>query len=445
MYSLQLSYPTLHCKLQTVNCTLYIVNYKFFTMKKFTLLLLSICFLTAVNAQNNPKALFIGIDGVRSDALQQANTPNLSALFNNGIATYDSWNLGVTSSGPAWTSMLTGVWEAKHGVYNNSYTGSNFMAYPYFPNYIKQVDNSIKCVQIITWNPMDDAAKGTGGNVINANWDLSIDAGDLGQGLVTEAAKIQLLDPDLDVLFIHYDETDAAGHGFGFSPNVTQYMNALEDIDQQIGEVLTALQARPNYANEDWIILGTTDHGGSGTSHGGNSNDERAIWWYVSGDLLPDSLITSIDPGSYVMTNNPVVPSVLEQTPVQTDIAVTIIDWMLPGTDPETHPGWSLDGKSWIPETLVSNNNVAKELNTVSAFPNPATDVLFINSTVTYNNATISIYNTVGQMVKTEILDLQAGAQINLSITDLPQGAYILNVTTEKGEVAENERIIVIK
>lgn len=323
-------------------------------MKKqiFSILTLMLVCTAVMAQQRERKALFIGIDGVRSDALQQANTPNLDSLFATGISTYESWNLGVTSSGPAWTSMCTGVWEAKHRVFNNSYAGSDFNNYPFFPNYIKQINPDLKCVQIITWNPMDDADKGTGGNVYNAMWDLSIDAGNLGQGLVRDAAEIQLQDADLDVLFVHFDETDAAGHGSGFSPSVPNYMNAIIEADNQIGDVLAALRARPTYANEDWIIVGTTDHGGQGLGHGGNSDDERAIWWFSSGDGLPDTLLPSSDPGSYVMASNPVNPAILENVPVQTDIAVTIIDWMLPFVDPENVEGWFLDGKSWIPDSL---------------------------------------------------------------------------------------------
>lgn len=416
-------------------------------MKKFTLLSVLIClFMTAGLAQQKErKAMFIGIDGVRSDALQQAFTPNLDALFANGVSTYDSWNLGITVSGPAWSSMLTGVWEFKHGITNNSYTGANFMQYPYFPNYIKQVDPDIKCVQIITWNPMDDAAKNTGGNVVNADWDLSIDAGDLGQGLVTASAKIQLLDPDLDVLFIHYDEPDAAGHGNGFSPSVVPYMNAIEDVDVQIGEVITALQNRPNYANEDWIILGTTDHGGSGFGHGGNSDDERHIWWYVSGNSLVDTLVTAIDPGSYFMSNNPVVPSLVEITPVQTDIAVTIIDWMLPNTDPTTYPGWNLDGKSWIilDSTLTNDNEVALTSNSIKVFPNPATETLYINASASQSSANITLYNLMGQAVASYTQDIIANQTFDINISHLPKGAYILRIASPKGEVIATERVAV--
>ena len=84
------------------------------TTKLFLTLALSAA-LFGLNAQmKERKVLFIGIDGLRSDALQAAATPHMDSLFQTGISTYDSWHLGVTSSGPSRSSMLTGVWLITH-------------------------------------------------------------------------------------------------------------------------------------------------------------------------------------------------------------------------------------------------------------------------------------------------------------------------------------------
>ena len=42
-------------------------------------------------------------------------------------------------SGPAWSSMLTGVWPAKHGVTNNKFTGKRYDEFPDFLTRIEQV------------------------------------------------------------------------------------------------------------------------------------------------------------------------------------------------------------------------------------------------------------------------------------------------------------------
>ena len=81
------------------------------------------------------KILFIGLDGCRADALNVANTPNMDELIENGLFIDNalcSINGQPTVSGPGWSSMITGVWYDKHGVSDNSFSGSNFNQYPPF-------------------------------------------------------------------------------------------------------------------------------------------------------------------------------------------------------------------------------------------------------------------------------------------------------------------------
>ncbi|TXF91488.1 T9SS type A sorting domain-containing protein [Neolewinella aurantiaca] len=419
-------------------------------MKRLLLLFCLMAFMLQLSAQKQRKALFIGIDGVRSDALQQANTPNMDGLFANGISTYNSWHLGITSSGPSWSSMLTGVWEAKHLVTNNSYSGANFADWPYLSNRLREADPTLKCVQIITWNPMGEADLNAGGNVYNSNWSQTIDAGDLGQGLVTQTAKLQLLDPELDFLFIHYDETDSAGHGLGFSPDVPGYMTAIEGVDQEIGEVLAALRARPTYDQEDWMIVSTTDHGGQGFGHGGNSNNERAIWWYASGDNIPNvTLPDEGDPGSYQMPDNAVDPDQLAQVPVLTDITTTVLDWMLADmTGVAIQERWDLDGKSWLPDsisTITSVANRVEELPGLEVFPNPSTSR---NVTVNYPAlnlaSSVTIIDQLGRPVASKQVSARTEGQLSFDLSDVPAGMYFVGVRETSGR-AFRHRVIILR
>ena len=106
--------------------------------KILSALYIVLCLATAVQASQPRKVLVIGIDGARQDALQLANTPNLDALMQNAFFTFDSWHLDITVSGPSWSSIMTGVYHQKHGVTNNSYSGSDYWNYPYFPKRAKE-------------------------------------------------------------------------------------------------------------------------------------------------------------------------------------------------------------------------------------------------------------------------------------------------------------------
>jgi hypothetical protein len=369
------------------------------------------------------KVLFIGIDGLRTDALQTGDVPNLRELMNTGMYTFESWHLGITMSGPSWSDMLTGVWEAKHGVTSNNYTGSKYNLYPYFVKRAKEVDPTLYAVQVTSWSPMSD-------NVYNDGWDLKVKApDDLGCKAV---AVSQLANIDLDILFVHFDNCDKTGHRSGFHTSIPTYMSALKGIDGMIGEVIAALKARPTYNNEDWLILLTTDHGGIGLTHGGNSNDERAIWWIANGKNIPNIRITGSDPGSYQMGN--LDPEKVKNTPVLTDIAVTALHHLLQpkGINPEERADWDLDGKSWLNfATYVEESKAGKSF---GVYPNPNNGVFVaVFQNPMDAQATWQLRNAPGSVV-TANENGTVTERFDLNLADVAPGIYVLEVIlgTEK-------------
>jgi len=110
----------------------------------------------SLQAQDNKKVLFIGIDGTRPDALAFANTPHLDALIAEGIYTPDGLNNDITISGPGWSAMLTGVWSDKHGVTDNGFTGSNYEDYPSIFKRIEDFNPDLHTVSFVHWNEIND-------------------------------------------------------------------------------------------------------------------------------------------------------------------------------------------------------------------------------------------------------------------------------------------------
>ena len=89
------------------------------------------------------KVLLIGVDGLSSTRLGEFNLPNHDRLIRDGL--YEDGttvNSRPSYSGPGWSSMITGVWQNKHGVTDNSFLGSNFEVYPPFNILLEQeIDN----------------------------------------------------------------------------------------------------------------------------------------------------------------------------------------------------------------------------------------------------------------------------------------------------------------
>lgn len=229
------------------------------------------------------KVLFIGIDGCRSDALIAANTPNLDELISNGTWSPDALTIPPTWSGTGWSSMLTGVWPGKHGVVNNSFSSPNFGNYHHFYSFIESAAPSIQTESIVHWGPIHSEI------IDQVDYQL-INGSDI---TVKDNAVHRLTNYDPDVLFLHFDDVDAAGHASTFNPTNPQYLNSIETTDGLVGEVLDAVSSRPNYANENWLIMVSTDHGGNDAGHGGNTLEEQQIFIIVSGDDVPTSVLSS--------------------------------------------------------------------------------------------------------------------------------------------------------
>ena len=261
------------------------------------------------------RALVIGIDGLRADALKQqiesGNAPRIASLVASGTVTWNAYAGGKLStatqqptiSGPGWSSILTGTWTDRHNVVDNStpaynqpgVSGSYLVDQaPHFARRLEEAAPGVFASSIASWNWIEDYlvaaqpsyldyhAKGSGSSYALRDQDVKGKA----------VAHLGAADPD--VLFLHFDQVDGAGHSYGFSTGVANYMAAIAAVDVHVGDVLDAIAARPQRASEQWVVVLTTDHGGtSGGGHGGQSEGERTIPFIVSGDGIPVGLSTA--------------------------------------------------------------------------------------------------------------------------------------------------------
>jgi hypothetical protein len=260
------------------------------------------------------KVLIIGVDGMRPDAMTAANAPTFDSLIASGAVSYSCFAEDITISGPCWSSILTGVHRAKHGVRDNSFAGANYTNYPHFFKRLQDLCDATT-LSIARWAPI--------------NTQIALTTPDVSQSGLTDAnvasfTASYVASNNADVIFLHFDDVDAAGHASGFHPSVPQYLAAIERTDTYAGQVLAAIRARPTYANEDWLVIVTSDHGGTidGT-HGRNIPEHRLTPLIVSG--LSSAVGTIITPD-----------------PELVDIPATVMTFLGLPID----PSWGWDGQA---------------------------------------------------------------------------------------------------
>jgi len=218
--------------------------------------------------------ILIGLDGFGAKALQLAETPRFNDMIANGSVSVTTRSVMPTSSGPNWTSMLTATIPLHHGVINNnwsrdSYTitpslENNVGAFPSLFDFIRDQRPNAKAHMFYEWGGM--------AKTLDMDMPHKVVLRDDADLLFEEAVET-FFEEKPEFLFLAIDETDGFGHSYGW--NTQGYLDGISKWDAKIGEFVDQLQS----ANlmENTVIIITGDHGGIGTSHGGDSPDEMEI------------------------------------------------------------------------------------------------------------------------------------------------------------------------
>lgn len=293
-------------------------------------MVINIYLIDEMSAQNmQRKVLVIGIDGMRPDAMEIADTPHITSLYKDGNGLYFlGYNEDLTFSGPNWSTIIHGVHHDRHGVISNTFDGHDFSQFPNFLRRLKDFDPDLYTASFIAWDPLLNNFTLEDGSTDGVDMLFHYEGGDSyeteNDELLTESLVELLNDGNPDAIFIRIGELDGAGHRHNFSPHSEKYMLQVEKTDMYIGRIIKALNSRPEVINgsENWLVIFTTDHGGIGTGHSGNYFRQRIIPFIVS--------------GSSVITEKPLI------RPRNVDVARTVLTFMgvpeIQQTDLDGHP-----------------------------------------------------------------------------------------------------------
>ena len=228
------------------------------------------------------RVVIISIDGLRPDAWDLADTPQLDALRARGAYSPKARAIVPSVTLPSHASMLGGMTPEKHGVNWNIY------------------DLSLGRIKGPTlFNVAHDAGLSTAMVVGKDKFDHLVLPGSVDNYRYAGFTDIQVTNSAVEViqtampvvLFIHLPDTDTAGHATGWMSGGQLLVISL--TDGLIGNIVAALEEKDYLAGTMFII--TSDHGGNGTIHGSGSPEDTTVPWLAVGPGVREGIILQQD------------------------------------------------------------------------------------------------------------------------------------------------------
>ena len=124
--------------------------------------------------------------------------------------------------------------------------------------------------------------------------------------MLTSAQTLLREQPRLDLLFVHLDLIDHTGHECDYGPSIPAYVAAVSETDKRVAALLATLRCgeRPSrwVAEEDWLVVLTTDHGGADYTHEDGRPENRTNFLILQGsdvapgEIWPAPLVVDVAP-----------------------------------------------------------------------------------------------------------------------------------------------------
>lgn len=228
--------------------------------------------------------IVIGVDGAGA-FFNTAETPNIDEIFKNGAVTYDAVTENPSISAQCWGSLLHGVKCTYHGLTNAIVASTPYPTDSQFPSFFKIVrenDADAKLASFTHWNPINIG-------IIENGIDIH-KVGGISDAEITSAVCDYVKKEAPTLVFVQFDDVDAAGHASGYGNKA--HLQKITEIDGHIAKIYEAY--RSSGIIDDTLFIVTADHGGNGNSHGGTTDSETKIMFAATGKTVQNGIISEM-------------------------------------------------------------------------------------------------------------------------------------------------------
>lgn len=227
---------------------------------------------------NYPPVILFLVDGMRPDGLQQANTPSMDRIMQNGSYALNAQTIFPSVTLPCHTSLIHSVPPERHGILTNTWV-PQVRPVPGLFDVLHQA--GMTAAFFYNWEELRDlSTPGTlAASLMLRNLDAPIHQADWE---LTQAAIQWLTTHDFNFAFIYLGRTDQVGHDEGWMS--APYLAAIEEADRCIGQVMANLPKDTHY-----IVM--ADHGGHNRTHGTKMDEDMRIPILASGPSIQSNQV----------------------------------------------------------------------------------------------------------------------------------------------------------
>lgn len=233
-----------------------------------------------VVVQKARKVLIISVDGLSGIELEKYVPQNIQKLLEHSKYTFSGMADAQTGDASTWATMLSGKSSANHGVHGNSFeeeideddphghnsSGGATGYVTFFLRLLEQGKN-LKSFSATSWTELDENVMAYADTRILKSNDEEV------KMIAIDTLKTN----NISFGVINFRDVNDAGVAGGFSLDNPAYKAAIDKVDSYIGEIRNAIESRSNFENEDWMIIVTANHAGTGNEYGGASFEERKV------------------------------------------------------------------------------------------------------------------------------------------------------------------------